>query len=269
MERGAALISRCPSRILRVSQLNAARLGLAALVAAALLAALALAGVRLGWLDYGTGWRLMFPASGLGLAALGLSLFWLGAALKANDAAGRPLGLAALAGSLLLLWPPLSTYFHRLTSPPIYDLTTDTETPPRFVVLARQRGPGDNPPAYQGSTPVTFLGKTTTLSEVLHNQYSDILKPNAGFSSPATFFQRDLAAARQTGWTIVDANEREGRIEATHASFWFGRVSDIVIEARPAGAGARTDFRSQSRQDRIDDGFNAANAKYFFSFLRR
>ena len=113
-----------------------------------------------------------------------------------------------------------------------------------------------------------------TLDEVLHDHYRDILKPHAGFAVGSTdpiaiFFRRDLATARQTGWTIVDVNAPEGRIEATTASAWFGRVSDIVILIRRSGAGARTDLRSQSREDKIDDGFNAANAKYFFSFLAR
>jgi hypothetical protein len=255
-----------------VSQVTAARLGFAALLLAALIAAIAVAGVRLDWLGYPLGWRLMFPATGLGLIAFALSFTWLGAALKANDGAGRRFGLITLVGSLLLLWPPLSTWFHRLTSPPIFDFTTDTENPPRFAVLLKQRGPADNPPGYDGNAAVSFEGKTVTLSEVLHDHYRLILKPQTGFAvgskdPRATFFQRDLAAARKTGWTIVAADAGSARIEATHASFWFGRISDIVILARNAGAGARTDLRSQSRSDKIDDGFNAANAKYFFSLV--
>src|SRR5262249_54977457 len=147
-------------------------------------------------------------------------------------------------GSLLLLYPPLTTLFHRLTSPPIHDFTTDTENPPRFVALLKQRGPGSNPPGYDGQAKIAFEGKTVTLDEVLHDHYRDILKPHAGFAigssdAIAPFFRRDLAAARQTGWSIVDVNAAEGRIEASTASPWFGRVSDIVIQVRRSGAGAR------------------------------
>jgi hypothetical protein len=255
-----------------MSQPVTARFGFAAFILAALIAAVAVAGVRLGWLAYAQGWQLMVPAVALELGALAFSLLWLGRALKANDGAGRGFGLTVLLGSLLLLYPPLTTVFNRLTSPPIHDVTTDTENPPPFVALLKQRGPGSNLPAYDGHAIVSFQGKTVTLDEVLHDHYRDILKPHAGFavgsSDPiATFFRRDLAVARKTGWTIVDFNAQEGRIEATHTSFWFGRVSDIVILIRRSGAGARTDLRSQSREDKIDDGFNAANAKYFFSFL--
>lgn len=257
-----------------MSQRTAARLGFAAFVAAALIALGAVAGVRLGQMPYSQGWRLMFPATGLGLVALGLGVTWLMKALAANDRAGRGLGLIALFGAALLVYPPLSTYARRLTSPPIHDFTTDTEHPPAFVALLKLRGPNANPPAYDGNAPVRFEGKQVTLSEVLHDHYRLELKPHAGFAVGArdplaAFFQRDLAAAQKTGWTIVDASEKDGRIEATHASFWFGRISDIVIQVRHAGRGARSDLRSQSREDAIDDGFNAANAKAYFKILLR
>lgn len=257
-----------------MSQTAAARFGFVVFAAAALLAAVAVAGVRLGLLPYAEGWRIMFPATGLGIAALGLGLTWLVKALKANNSARRGLGLTTLIGAALLLYPPLSTLFHRLTSPAIHDFTTDTENPPHFVTLARLRGPGANPPAFDGTRPVTFEDKQVTLDEVLHDHYRDILKPHAGFAVGSknpitTFFWRDFEGVKKMGWTIVDSSEKDGRIEATTASPWFGRVSDIVIQVRRAGAGARTDLRAQSRDDAVDDGFNAALAKRYFKTILR
>lgn len=266
-----------------MSQRNTARLAFLLLVLAALVAAVAVAGVRLNWFAYALGWRLMIPATVLALVALAAALAWLAAALRNNHRAGRGAGLAALTGAALLLWPPLSTLFHHLTAPPIHDFTTDTENPPRFVALLKFRTAADNPPGFDGSAPIAaplldigapaaIRGKAQPLSEVLHNRYPDILKPQVGFAigskdPAATFFWRDFEAAKKTGWTIIDTSARDGRIEATHASFWFGRISDIVIRARHAGAGARTDFRSQSRDDAVDDGANAANARRFFSLV--
>jgi hypothetical protein len=257
-----------------MSQRTAARLGFAAFVLAALVALGAVAGVRLALLPYAQGWRLMIPATGLGAAALALGLLWLARALKANDGAGRGPGLAALFGSLLLLYPPLATMANRLTSPPIHDFATDTENPPRFVTLLKYRGANANSPVFDGNLPVSFQGEVRPLSYILHDHYRDILKPHAGFavgsSDPiATFFWRDFEAAKKAGWHIVDFNPKEARIEATHASFWFGRVSDIVVQVRRAGAGARTDLRAQSREDSIDDGANAAIAKRYFRLLAR
>jgi len=257
-----------------MSQTVAARFGIVVFAAAALLAAVAVAGVRLGWLPYAEGWRLMFPATCLALAGAGLGTAWLVKALKANDSAGRGRGLAALFGSLLLLYPPLNTLFHRLTSPPIHDFTTDTENPPQFNALLKLRGANANAPAFDGGAPVRFEGKDVTLEEVLHDHYRDILKPHAGFAigskSPiATFYWRNFEAVKKTGWTVVETSEADARIEATTRSFWFGRVSDIVIQVRRAGAGARTDLRAQSRDDAIDDGFNAAIAKDYFKLMAK
>jgi fatty-acyl-CoA synthase len=63
----------------------------------------------------------------------------------------------------------------------------------------------------------------------------------------------------------VEADEKDLRIEATDKSFWFGRISDIVIRVRPAGTiGSRVDLRSQSREAGVDHGRNAERLKAFF-----
>ena len=109
-----------------MSQRTAARLGFAVFALAALVALVAVAGVRLNLMPYAQGWQLMIPATVLGILALAISLAWTVKALKANDGAGRGLGLTALAGALLLLYPPLSTMTARLLSPPIHDFTPDS-----------------------------------------------------------------------------------------------------------------------------------------------
>ena len=67
-------------------------------------------------------------------------------------------------------------------------------------------------------------------------------------------------------------NEKELRIEATSRSFWFGRISDIVIRVRPAGtgrfSGVRVDLRSESREGERDHGRNVALLKAFFRVFR-
>ena len=254
-------------------QLAAARLGFAAFVLAALAAGGTIAAVRLGWMAYGDGYRLMYLVVGLGLLALVAAILWLAKALKHNDGAGRKLGLTALVGSLLLLYPPLSTFIDRLNAPPIYDVTNDTANPPQFVALLKFRGPGANAPAFDATREILYQGKMQPISYVLHDRYFDLLKPLAGFAvgaadPAAVFFWRDFEAMKRTGWTIVDFNDKTRRIEATRASFWFGRISDIVVEARPSGRGARTVVRSQSRYDQIDDGFNAETIALYLAALR-
>jgi len=71
------------------------------------------------------------------------------------------------------------------------------------------------------------------------------------------------------GWTIVDASEKDLRIEATSQSFWFGRISDIVIRVRQAGTiGSRVDIRSESREAGNDHGRNIARLKSFFAYFK-
>jgi hypothetical protein len=263
------------------SQLAAARFGLAALVLAALAAGGAIAAVRMGWMAYADGYRLMYAVVGLGFAALAAAILWLAKALKHNDGAGRKMGLPALFGSLLLLYPPLSAFLDSLSAPPIHDVSTDTANPPQFSALLKFRGPGANSPEFDGDATIPYRLQNPTandsgmhpLSFVLHDRYYDLLKPRAGLvvnaSDPvAVFFWRDFEAMKRTGWTIVDFNDKTRRIEATRASFWFGRISDIVVEARPSGRGARTVVRSQSRYDQVDNGFNADTVERYLATLR-
>ena len=117
----------------------AARLAFAALVLAVLTAAAAVAGVRLGTLSDASGSTLMIPATVLGAVALVLALLWLRAALTSNLGAGKRLGLTALIGALVFLYPPLSYVYAGFVSLPIHDATTDPEDPPQFVALAKIR----------------------------------------------------------------------------------------------------------------------------------
>jgi uncharacterized protein (DUF1499 family) len=67
----------------------------------------------------------------------------------------------------------------------------------------------------------------------------------------------------------VAADAREGRIEATDTTRWFGFKDDVVIRVRPHEAGSRVDVRSKSRVGRGDAGTNAARIREFRSELSR
>jgi len=211
----------------------------------------------------------MTPAVVLGLIALICSLAWLVSALKRNEGTARRMGLTALIGSLLLLWPPLHTLYARLTSPPIHDATTDPDDPPLFVALAK-RGPGMNSPDFDGQRRIRFRGEEGTVAYILHEYYFSLTKPLALIMPPAKMFWRSFDTAKRMGWTIVDYSEKDGRIEARAPSFWFGQVSDIVIRVRPAGAlGAKLDLRAASEKGAVDDGHNLALLKSYFRNLNR
>ena len=85
---------------------------------------------------------------------------------------------------------------------------------------------------------------------ILTSLLSDELPPDRAFE-PA------LSAAREMGWEIVDAASKDGRIEATDTTFWFGFKDDVVIRITPTPEGSRIDVRSLSRVGRSDVGTNA------------
>lgn len=252
-------------------QFLAARLALAALLLAALAAAGALIGVRAGGLTYEAGLRVMTGATLLGLAALGLALVWMLRAVIGNEGAGKRAGLAALIGSLLLVYVPLHNAVRGWSAPPINDVASDPDDPPAFVALAKLRTRGMNSPQPDSSQRVHYKGETNTAAYMLHTYYgptapSPITKPHAYLQkTPPQMFWHAFETAKKMGWTIVDYSPAQGRIEATDTSFWFAQTTDIAIRVQKAGdIGARVDVRAQSRSGLDDFGRNIALLDGFF-----
>jgi len=249
----------------------AARLALAAFVLAALIAGAAIAAVRVNLAGFTTGLEIMTASVALGLIALILALIWMFAALKDNRSDGKRAGLIALIGSAFLLYVPLHTVYEGMLAPPIYDATTDPEDPPQFVALAK-RPPGANSPAFNGDAVIDYRGEHNTVSYMLHTYYAELTKPLMPImptgSPTAKMFWRCFNRAKDMGWQIVDFNEKQGRIEARTRSFWFGRVSDIVIRIRPAGTlGARFDMRAQTETGSRDFGHDLELIKTYRATL--
>jgi len=251
-------------------QLAAARLALVVLILAALTAAAAVAGVRLGMLSDATASLLMIPATVLGVVALLLALGWAHAALANNQGAGKRPGLIALTGAIAFLYPPLSYVYAGYSSLPIHDATTDPEDPPQFVALAKV--PSQNSRTFDGERLIRYKGKDVTVAYALHDKYQLLTKPHAGLgpqSLPDKVYWRALNVVKGLGWTIVEASDRDLRIEATDKSLWFGRTSDIVIQIRQAGSiGSRLYMRSESREAGNDHGRNVARLKTFFAHFK-
>jgi hypothetical protein len=234
----------------------AARLALAALVPAAAIAAAAVIAVRAKMASFAIGLDAMTASVTLAAIALLLATIWLVSALRHNRGDAKRVGMAAFFGSLLLLYAPLHTVYQGMMAPPIHDATTDPEDTPRFVALAK-RPSGENATAFDPSEKIHYRGEYNTVSYMLHTYYTELTKPLALIMPPSKMFWRCFNAAKRMGWHIVDYNEKEGRIEATATSFWFGQVSDVVIRVRPAGTlGARFDIRAESETGGRDFGRN-------------
>ena len=256
-------------------QLAAARTAFAALVLAVLTGLAAVGGVRLGMMSDRAGTVLMTPAVVLGLMALAAALLWLRSALARNSGEGKKLGLAALLGAGAFLFPPLSYVYYGFASLPIHDATTDPGDPPQFVALAKV--PSGNSRNFDGERRIPYSGpdsryrgQEVTVAYAFHDKYPALTHQHAGLLvSPQKTDWRCFETVKKLGWTLIEADEKSLRIEAIDKSFWFGRISDIVIRIRPAGTiGSRVDVRSQSREGEIDHGQNVARLKAFFRVFR-
>ena len=141
--------------------------------------------------------------------------------------------------------------------PLIHDITTDTESPPRFVGAVALRAAAPNPVEYGGPE----------IAAKQRQGYPD-LEPLSLPLPPNQAFDRALATARKMGWEIIASDPPSGRIEATDTTFWFGFKDDVVIRVAPAPNGSRVDVRSLSRVGLGDVGTNAARIRKYLAVLK-
>ncbi|MEE4305136.1 MAG: DUF1499 domain-containing protein [Wenzhouxiangella sp.] len=220
-----------------------------ALVAAGLLLA-AGPGTRLELWDFRFGFTLMRWALYGGLAAGALAVVLL--LIPRTRRGGVPALLAAIVIGLGTAAVPWSFVQKARSVPPIHDITTDTADPPGFVAIAPLRSDAPNPVEYPGAE----------TAEQQREAYPHIqtLRVDAW---PAIAFEHALETARTKGWEIVEADESQGRIEATATTFWFGFKDDVVIRIRGDNGGSAVDVRSKSRVGRSDVGANAARIEAY------
>jgi Protein of unknown function (DUF1499) len=249
------------------SQHAAAILSLVTFIIGAAIALGASYGRRFGLWDYETGLKILVPGVVLGIVGAASGLLWLARALFGNNSAGWRYGAVGLAGSLLLTYIPLNHLWLYYTSPPIHDISTDIEFPPPFVALLPLRAGAPNGPEYDGPKRVTYQGKTMSVSYAQKLAYPLII-PAGRLSRTDVIFWRAFERAKDSGWDVVNFDEKAGNIEATNTFFWFGLVSDISIRVKPAGKlGTRLDIRAKSRTGDNDMGMNAGLVRGFVKSL--
>jgi uncharacterized protein (DUF1499 family) len=235
---------------------TAAALGLALASIAALMVMLAGLGSRLGWWHFRTGFTVLKWGAYLAIAALLISI--VGAVMaRSRGRRGVMLGLLGALVSIIVLAPPMLMLRKAKSVPPIHDITTDTQNPPAFVAVVPLRANALNPSAYGGDSIAVQQRKA----------YPDI-QPILLEALPDSAFNLALAAAKDMGWQIDDASRRDGRIEATDQTFWFGFKDDVVIRVTPKSGISRVDVRSVSRVGGSDVGKNADRIRAYLAKLR-
>lgn len=225
---------------------------LALLVALVGLAMLAASGVftRLGVWDFRFGFTLLRYAAYVGIAGAVLALL---ALAVSKPKAGAVLVLfTALLISAATFALPWSLQRAARDVPPIHDITTDTNDPPRFVDVLPLRLDASNGSDYAGDS----------IAQLQRAAYPDVEPIQLPVTSGEAFTQA-YAAAERMGWALVGSDSASGRIEATATTTWFGFKDDVVIRVRGEGSGSRVDVRSMSRVGRSDVGANAARIRAY------
>ena len=232
-----------------------ARLAQAA-IAAALAVAAAVLGpflARSGLVPSSLGEGIFRAAVPLALAAVVLAI------LAVRRSRRRFGGLVVIGVAVAAAALPIRIWVAARSAPPIHDVTTDLDNPPRYVAVARLRVPPANSIDY-GGEPVATQQRAS---------YAD-LRPLIVHAAPPRVLAMAADTARAEGWTVLaqDIGFGDlGRLEATDTSFLFARLDDVVVRIVPHPAGSRVDVRSSAREGGADEGRNARRVRRFLAFL--
>ena len=160
------------------------------------------------------------------------------------------LGMAAIA-------IPIRARSDAAAAAPLHDISTDLEHPPTFKILLSD---------YDQSPGV--LQRDAATDALQRRAYPDIT-PLVLPVGRADAFEEVLETMNEFDWPVADASQREGRVEVTIRSPWFGFPDNLVIRLTAAGNSTRVDVRSVSRDGANDMGRNAEHIREFLAELRK
>jgi uncharacterized protein (DUF1499 family) len=208
--------------------------------------------VRSGLLEIRPALATFAAAEGLAVLAI-LLAFGAFVVIWRQGLDGLRYAITALFISLALLAYPTYLGAKAYQLPPITDVTTDPNDPPRFDVIARLR-PRET---------VDYKGQQ--MAQQQRTAYPDI-EPLQVTVTAQEAYTAALAVVTKKRWRVVDerapqAGRREGRIEAVVRTPIMGFRDDVVVRVRPLPDGARIDIRSASRYGEHDLGTNAARVR--------
>jgi uncharacterized protein (DUF1499 family) len=219
-------------------------------LAGLLLALVGALAARLSWIPPLAGFVL---AIGVGLLLFGLAALITGVIgiVRTRPSAHRTGAPQAWAGALLGVVMPAAVLLLAPAdgAPPIHDISTDLSDPPSFVALASI---DDN-----RGRELSYPDGPDDTADVQRRHYPDLGTIELDLE-PAEAIVEVEDAARRLGWTLVEVDEPDGRVEAYDTTPLFRFVDDVVVRVRPGrDRGSLVDVRSTSRVGQSDLGANA------------
>jgi hypothetical protein len=203
-------------------------------------------GTRFQLWDYRVGFTLLAWAAYIAIAAGFVSVIAL--AIPKARAGGMLMPMLALVIGLAVLYGPLEFRRQARSFPPINDITTDTENPPRYMTQSRP---------YPGA-------EFARQQRAAYPDLLSVLMP----APPAAAFKKAVAAAESMGWEVVGVDAAAGTIEAVDTTKFFGFKDDIAIRVSATADGSKIDIRSKSRVGRGDVGTNAQRIRAYAERLK-
>jgi hypothetical protein len=179
-----------------------------------------------------------------------------------TGAVGAWSAVAGIVVSLAIFAWPASVVPFYLRLPQLNDVTTDTEHPPEFAVLARVRP--------RAANTVIYPGDSTAARQA---EYYPELQPMLLDRPAEEVFDAASEAARRLKWRIVAEEAPQddgtsGHIEAEDRTLILGFIDDVIVRIENDGGTTRVDVRSLSRYGRHDFGRNATRIKEFYTELQ-
>lgn len=134
------------------------------------------------------------------------------------------------------------------TTPPINDISTDTDDPPVFWFTA---------------TPSDYPAQN---AEAQRAAYPDVHPLDLSLPVDDAFAAA-LGLVEERGWEVLSADPEESQIEAIARSRLFGFEDELAVRVTETDSGARIDMRSRSRLGQIDRGANARRIEAYLADL--
>jgi uncharacterized protein (DUF1499 family) len=156
------------------------------------------------------------------------------------------------------------------SAPPIHDVTTNLDDPPRFYRLGLRRDNLANVPA-GGRRDLEAMEPRERWKAIHREHYGDIATIRVPWSRAETI-DRAARLAERRGWEIVTVDRANGILEAVDTSRFFRFRDNVILRAIPvseSGAGSMVDMRSVSRVGVSDVGMNAKRVRAFLADLQR
>jgi uncharacterized protein (DUF1499 family) len=219
--------------------------------------ALAVLLIRMGRIDYQSGFVAL--GAGIAIALLAVALAFIGF-VRIWQEGRRGLGSALFGlfvAALVLAYPGFMA-LKAATLPAIADVSTDTDDPPAF---SRSRAALE---AREGRIPPDPSPEARNLQREAYVQ----IAPLTLDIGPDEAFGLVRKAADNLGWQVIEAappggRTGAGRLEAIKRSLVLKMPDDITVRIRPRVDGTRIDIRSASRIGPHDLGANAAHIRDF------